>query len=50
MVFNIIACHIQGKEESELERYVAQAVGTGSKSLSEVYTVQVRITYCRDYL
>ena len=43
MVFNVIACHMQGKEESELERYVAQAVGSGSKSLAEIYTVQVRI-------
>lgn len=43
MVFNVIACHIQGKEESELERYVIQSVGAGSKSISEVYTVQVII-------
>ncbi len=41
MVFNVIACFIQGKEEPELERYAQQAVGTTSRSLGEVYTVNV---------
>jgi hypothetical protein len=43
MVFNVVACFIQGKEEPELERYVTSAVGSGSKALAEVFNVNVWI-------
>jgi len=42
MVFNVIACFIQGKEEPELERYAQQAVASGSRGIGEVYTVNVQ--------
>jgi len=41
MVFNVIACFIQGKEEPELERYAQQALASGSRGIGEVYSVQV---------
>lgn len=41
MVFNVIACFIQGKEEPELERYAQQALASGSRGIGEVYSVQL---------
>ena len=41
MVFYVIACSLQGKEEQELERYVATSLGQGSRALGEHYTFNV---------
>lgn len=44
MVFNVIACHIQGKEEPELERYVTSSLQSGSRTIGESYTIHVTIS------
>jgi hypothetical protein len=37
MVFNIVACAIQGKDEKGLDQIVKQSVGSGARGGSEVY-------------
>lgn len=46
MVFFIVACHLAGKEDEQVEQVLRnQCIGQGSKALGEVYSVDVSHSY-----
>ena len=47
MVFFIVACHLAGKEEEQIEQSLrSQIAGAGSRALGEVYSVEVSVSAC----